>query len=101
MKNIFHDFAGEYKYIKVKRSYVELLLPHFAEGSQDERLTEKIDTTEAGADVMKDRHDAVVDERAVGLEILQGRSITIHDRLIAELSQVLVDVERALQDLQI
>ena len=78
-------------------SYVELFLPHFTERSQNERLAEQIGATEAAANMMKDRHDAVVDEWAVCGEILERRSITINDCLVTKLGQVFLDVESNLQ----
>ena len=47
--------------------------------------------------MMKDRHDAVIDERTVRLEILQCYSVASQDCFIAELSQVFVNIERNLK----
>jgi hypothetical protein len=74
-------------------TYIEFLFPDFAEWTKNDGPEQKVGPGQIAGDVMQNRQNAIVDEWAVGLEILESRAVSIDYNFRTELSQVLANIK--------
>jgi hypothetical protein len=74
-------------------TYMKFFLPDFTERAHNNRVEQKVNSTEINIDMLQKSKNAVIQDRVIGSKIFQSDSVFSHDRGSAELFQMFFQIK--------